>query len=123
MMSLSNYQKAILQDKRTEVLDETVKVWTITKTGSGNIYGQGKTETKTSVTVSAKVGWGVFIDKDERSGGFIEEGDCRILVSLANKSAFEGENKYVEVDGVNLNIIQVKPVKDTAEAVILCRRR
>jgi hypothetical protein len=122
-MKLSNYQKTILQGKRAEVLDETVKVWTITKTGTGNIYGQGKTETKTSVTVSAKVGWGGFIDKDERSGGFIEEGDCRILVSLADKGEFEGENKYVEIDSVNLNIIQVKPVKDTAEAVILCKRR
>jgi hypothetical protein len=122
-MKLSNYQKTIIQDLRTEVLDETVKVWTVTKTGTGNIYGEGKTETKTSVEVTAKVGWGSFIDKEQKAGGFAEEGDCRVLVSLGDKSKFEGENKYVEVDGVDLNIIEITPVKDTAETVVLCRRR
>jgi len=122
-MNLSDFQKQFLQDKRKELLDETLLVWTITKTGSGNIYGEGKTETKASVSVTCKVGWNASIDKSERQGGFIEEGDCNALVSKDDQNEFEGSNKYVAFDGMDFNIVRIKPVADTNEAVILLKRR
>jgi len=122
-MKLSDYQKKVLQNKRKEVLDETLLVWTITKTGTGNIYDEGKTETKTSVSVACKVGWSASIEKNEKPGGFIEEGDFNALVSKSDQSKFDGSNKYVEFDGMYFNIVRTRPVADTNETVILLKKR
>ena len=123
-MKLSEYQKKYLQGKRNELLEETITVVTITKTGSGNIYGEGKTVTESEQTINCKVGWGSIIEKNEEEGGYITLGDCQVLISLDDFDKIDDENVYLKTEeGIELSIQRIIKVKDSNEAVLVCKRR
>lgn len=123
-MKLNQYQKKYLQDKRNKILEETITVITITKTGSGNVYGEGQTVTKTGQTINCKIGWGAIIEKNELEGGYVKIGDCQILISLDDYDKVDDENIYLKTEeGIELNITRIIKVKDSNEAVLVCKRR
>ena len=124
-MKLNAYQLAILTAKRTILRDEVITVVKVTVTGSQTDFmGASQTRTETTSTINGKIGWGNIIEKDRETGGDVIIGDCRILISLDDKSKIDGENVYLkDSNATAVDIIRIIPVYDTNECVIYCKRR
>ena len=122
---LSDYQLKMFNDLRAKVRDETVTVVTVTKTGAaGNPYGEGEIVTETTVSILGKVGWGSVLEKDDTAGGWMEIGDCRVLLSYLDMDKVNVENIHLRTaDGVNLAIIKIIPAEITNELIVVCKRK
>jgi len=125
-MKLTDYQKNNLIALRKELRDEDVSVFTITTSGgtSGDGYGIGKTVTETSVTIEGKICWGVVFEKNETTGGFIEIGNCQVLISIDDKVKVNQEKVYLKTDdNIKLEVVKIIPAKNTGECVLTCKIR
>lgn len=124
-MKLNNYQETILQNKRNELLDESVTVVTVAVTGTQTDFmGASRTRTETTQTIDGKIGWGNIIEKNKSTGGDVIIGDCTVLISLTDKTKIDGSNIYLkDSTGISLEIVRIVPAYDTNECVIYCRRR
>ena len=124
MSILKARQLKAIENIRAKTRSETITIVTKTTTGanSGDIYGIPATTTETTEDILGIFSWGNIIKRTEGAGGVVELGDCTALISISDKSKIEGENKTLRVNDVNLRILNIQALPDTAECILYCER-